>query len=370
MKRRPASTSGWQGRATGLGLTFAGAPALIDQMIRNESSHGDDLYLDFDVKGNSLTRPGLDALMERIENDFDVSHVFIPRRDRLARPDHAIDGVRLEVNIRRNGVSILFIGHEVGPLNVGSRDSLGELITTIIDYDKAGEDRRELAEKILLAQLSLAKNGYSTGGRAPFGFRRCLVRISDGEIARELNGGERVRMAGHHVVWMPLPDEHVDMQLIRRILTMLESMPASRVAAQLTSEGVKTPDFGRTRKDMGIYHETSGVWHANTVTNIARNPLLRAIVSYGRRSMGDQLRYEAEGPRAMTAEDYRDDGKPKVIRNAESSLLNAEAKFAPVVDVSRHEELLKSLDSAAAPNEASGALALTTPIRSADAYLT
>jgi len=137
-------------------------------------------------------------------------------------------------------------------------------------------------------------------------------------------------MAGHHVVWLPGPQEEI--ALIRRILVMLETMPASRVAATLTKEGVRSPDAGRCRIDRGVRHSTSGVWHQPTITNIARNPLLLAVISYGRRSMGDQLRFSPEGPRAFSNADFRDDGKPKVVVNLESDQIVAKSNFEPVVD--------------------------------------
>jgi hypothetical protein len=113
----------------------------------------------------------------------------------------------------------------------------------MIDYDRAGKDRRDLAQKMIYAQLNLAKAGFSTGGRPPFGFRRWLVK-ADGQSVRQLCEGESVKMAGHHVVWLPGPRE--ELALIHRILGMLERMPATRVAAVLTAEGVPTPDGGRT----------------------------------------------------------------------------------------------------------------------------
>src|SRR5207302_35645 len=82
------------------------------------------------------------------------------------------------------------------------------------------------------------------GGRPPFGFRRWLAR-EDGAPVRQLIDGEYVKMAGHHVVWLPGPEE--ELAVVHRILEMLETMPASRVAATLTAEGVPTPDAGRTR---------------------------------------------------------------------------------------------------------------------------
>src|SRR5262249_32649348 len=152
---------------------------------------------------------------------------------------------------------------------------LGELIVSLIDYEKSGKDRRELAEKMIYAQLQLARRGFSTGGRAPYGFRRWLAK-DDGTAVRQLADGEYVRMAGHRVVWLAGPEE--ELEVIRRVLTMLETTPASRVAAVLTAEKVPPPDHGRSRTDNGVRHTTSGVWHQPTVVNIARNPLLAAVV--------------------------------------------------------------------------------------------
>lgn len=164
---------------------------------------------------------------------------------------------------------------------------------------------------------------------------------------RKLADKERVRMAAHAVVWLPESDDHPSMMTIRRILEMLETMPASRVAAQLTAEGVPSPDAGRTRTDNGVTHTVSGVWHQSTIVNIARNKLLVAIVTTGRRSMGDQLRFSPDGPRALNECDYRHDEKPKVVRNLEAKTINAPASFGPLVPPERHENLIALLDERA-----------------------
>ena len=51
------------------------------------------------------------------------------------------------------------------------------------------------------------------------------------------------------------------------------------------------------------------------MTNIARNPLLRLVVECGRRSMGDQLRFDPTQPRELTDTDLRADDKLKVVTN-------------------------------------------------------
>lgn len=340
----PAAYLRWANkRAEELGVDFRVADDTITRMVENRQAVCGDVYLDYDVCGNLLSRPALDALKARIDTDKSVTHLFIPRRDRLSRPDEPTEGLVLETSLRRSGMTIVFMSNVLGPLARGERVDIGEIVTGVVDYDKAGKDRRDLAEKIISAHLSLARAGYSTGGRPCYGFRRWLVRV-DGTKVRQLQDGERVRMAGHHVVWLPVPDDHPEMIVIRRIRELLKTTPASRVARMLTEEGIPSPDAGRKRIDQGIEHLVSGDWHQPTVTNIGRNALLAAVCSYGQRSMGDQLRFAPDGPRLLTDDDYRADGKAKVIRNAPESIQRSEASFEPIFPHSEHEELQAVLD--------------------------
>jgi hypothetical protein len=343
----PTEYVGWaMAEAQKRGLGFDGSPELIQGMIRGGEFASGDLYLDYDVKGNVLRRDGLDALMNRVAADRNVTHVFIPRRDRLARPDCALDGVGLENKLRAGGVTVVFMDKELPPIVKGRRQDLGDLILSVIDYNAAGEFRQELAEKIILAQISLAKQGFSTGGRAQFGFRRWLV-TQDGKPVRQLEDGERIRRAGHHVVKLPGPD--TELNLVRRILILLETTPASRVAAILNQEGIRSPDSGRYRTDSGVRHKVSGLWHQPTVVNIARNRLLVAVATYGQRSMGDQMRLAPQGRRLLAESDFRADNQPKVIRNPASHHITAKSPsaFEPVVEPEKFERLQEILDQRA-----------------------
>ena len=344
-EQTPAQYAKWgKNEADRLNLRFDGTPAGIESLIASgEARHG-DLFFDYCVSGNLMSRPGLDALKAEIRNDHSVSHILIPKRERLARPNDPIDGALLEKELRLNGVSLVFMDRFLSPLRRGQRQDIGETITTIIDYQASGKFREDLAEKMIYAQLQLAQRGLSTGGRAPFGFVRCLI-ASDGSKVRELGDGEIVRTKGHHVVWIPGSDAKLD--LIRRIFTMLETLPASQVAGILTAEGIPSPDAGRRRRDNGVVHTVSGVWHCTTVTNIARNPLIRATTSYGRRSMGDCFRMSPEGPRHLETSDYRPDEKPKIIRNPESQLIVSKAHGSPVITLEQADRVLAQLDQRA-----------------------
>ena len=175
-EQTPAQYVNWARSKCGeFDVSFDGTPEVIDAMIHAHCSVQGDIFLDFDTPGNVLSRKGLNALIETALADSNVTHVLIPRRDRLARPDDPIDGVKIENRLRRGGVALVFMGKIYPPLGKKKRQDKAELITAVMEYADAGEDRRELAQKILLAQISLATAGFSTGGRPPFGFRRWLV---------------------------------------------------------------------------------------------------------------------------------------------------------------------------------------------------
>jgi len=199
----PAQYVEWaQREAEKLGLQFQGTPEQIVAMIRGERSVDGDLFLDYDVKGSLLSRKALNALINEAVSDPNVTHVFIPRRDRLARPDDPIDGIKLENGLRTAGKAIVYMDRSLQPLRKGGKADIAELITALFDYDQAENYRRDLAQKIIYAQIRLARLGFSTGGRPPYGFRRWLA-LEDGTPVRTLADGERVRMAGHHTVWLP-----------------------------------------------------------------------------------------------------------------------------------------------------------------------
>ncbi len=152
-------------------------------------------------------------------------------------------------------------------------------------------------------------------------------------------------MQGHHVVWLPGPD--TELALVRRILTMLEKMAASRVATILNEEGIPSPNAGRYRTRQGVKRPVSGHWHPPTITAIGRNRLLLAVATYGQRSMGDQLRMTPAGPRALEDGDYRETNQPsqliraKVIRNPEQNriALKSASPFEPIITEQRFQAL-------------------------------
>jgi hypothetical protein len=188
----PSEYVGWaQRRAEELGVEFNGTSEAIEAMIRDGRSVSGDLFLDFGVQGNILSRTGLDALIKTAVDDLNVSHVMIPRRNRLARPNDPLDGIKLENALRAHGVSLVFMDRLCPPLPRGKRPEITDLISAAIDYDRSAEDRRELAQKVLVCSTSARKTGL-------FYRRKTTLRFSalagdGGRQTSPTTGGWRVR---------------------------------------------------------------------------------------------------------------------------------------------------------------------------------
>lgn len=330
-----------------LDLKFSGTPKEIKRMMLERVSVSGDLFLDYCVKGDQLSRPALDACRDEIRRDLNISHLLIPRRDRFARPDDAFDGVRMEKELRLLGVTLVFMNLTLGPLKRGQRQDVGEAMASYIDYHKSGEFLDEHAEKMIYAHLELTSEGFSSGGVPPFGFQRYLVR-NDGTVIRPLEKGEVMRLKGHHVAWLPRSES--EMKLLGRILAMVKAMPASQVACILTAEGIPSPGADLVRTDNGVAHQVSGVWHSTTITGLARNPFItHAMKSYGRRSMGNHRRMTSEGPRPLEEDEFLTDTKTKVIANPKSSVVSAMGAggVQPILSAEDADQLEKILDQRA-----------------------
>jgi serine/threonine protein kinase len=127
------------------------------------------------------------------------------------------------------------------PANVLVSEVDGQPVPKVIDFGiaKAAEsspDRTSVTQDTQLVgtPLYMAPEQAEPGAadvdtRADVYSLGWLVKAT-GEKVRQLADGEVVRMASHHVIWQP-SNEKQEWDIIRRILTELETTPASRVAA-------------------------------------------------------------------------------------------------------------------------------------------
>ena len=170
------------------------------------------LRIDDGVTGADMKRPGFLSLIRDATADRSISHLFIYRRDRFARPQDALEMAKVEKDLRRAGLTIVFADEVAGPLDPGEENIVADLGMWFA-YHESGQFIPKHAERIIQAQRQLAQGGYRTGGNAPYGFGRALVDAA-GTVVQELPAGMTARQPGCHVRLVP-KDLRQDRRLAR-----------------------------------------------------------------------------------------------------------------------------------------------------------
>ena len=287
------------------------------------------IRLDDGITGADMNRPGFLAVNRDILADQTISHLFIYKRDRFARPADALPMVMVEKKLLEAGVTLVLSDGVSLPFLAGQQD-IGRDIGLLFGYYQGGEEIRKHAERVLGFQKKLAEGGYRTGGNPPYGFARVLVD-GVGNILEKLHPGKTVHQAGCHV--RVVPD---DLEKIGVWLQMLEwkmlGWGHKRIAKHLNDLGVPSPNAGYLRTDQGVEHRVSGKWNHNTVGELCRNPIIMGLQQYGKRSEGSLRRLGPDGPRLLGDRDRAADGQPRIIFNDESVQIVkrvGEAQFDP-----------------------------------------
>ncbi|MFM7035786.1 MAG: recombinase family protein, partial [Planctomycetia bacterium] len=222
------------------------------------------------------------------------------------------------------------------------QSALGQTALSLFSYHESGEFSRKLSERIVLVQRQRAAEGYSTGGRPPFGFGRFLCDARSGAVIAELDDNVEVQKKGCHVRFLPKDETKIAVWI--RILEWLEAdWGYKRIANELNRLGIPSPDAGRTRRDHGVAHAVSGKWNHNTVKTLAGNAIITGVKIYGRYSEGVHYRVSDDGPRPVDGHELRPDGSGKVIENDRSIWIEASAGEFSHFDRDRWERLQRKL---------------------------
>ena len=321
---------GWaRETADKMGVVFRGTLADVERMQQQKLSHHQDIYIADAITGGDLSRPGFLQFLADAKADSTVSTVFVFKRDRLARPQDVLQMVALERDLILSGVTLVTHDRVFTPEDVKANDIV-YLITSLIEYQQHGKFSPQLGDRMIFVQAAMAVKGYSTGGRAPFGFARGLVGPDD-QFVQWLEDGEKIRRPGHHVRFLPY-----DVDKLRTWVMMLEWRAAGdgykRITRKLNELGIAAPDAGRVRRDHGQRHHVPGKWHPTTVRDLCSNPLIAGIKQYAKRSMGRYRRVGPDGPRELTEADRGPGDQPRTLENPLELRVRADSGGEAFVD--------------------------------------
>jgi len=247
----------------------------------------------------------------------------------------------IERDLRLMGVTLVMSDVVIDPSTTG-QSTLGQTAMSLFGYHESGEFSRKLSERIVLVQAQRAAEGYSTGGRPPYGFGRFLCDARTGEVIQELDDNVEVQKKGCHVRFLPNDERKIAIWI--RILEWLEAdWGYKRIVNELNRLGISSPDAGRTRRDGGREDKVSGKWNHNTVKTLAGNAIITGVKIYGRYSEGVHYRVSSNGPRPVAQDELRPDGSGKVIENDRSIWIEASAGHFSHFDRDRWERLQQKL---------------------------
>lgn len=299
-------------RADKLGITFRGTPADVDRMRERKQIHDQDIYLDDAVTGGDLSRPGFLQFLADAKADPTISHVFVFKRDRLGRPQDVLQMLMLERDLILSGVTLVTHDRVYTPEDVKANE-MAYLITGLVEYQEHGKFSPRLGDRMIFIQAAMAAKGYSTGGRAPYGFARALVDAND-RFVRWLEDKEKTHKPEHHVRFLPY-----DVTKLRNWVMMLqwraEGDGYKCIANKLNALRISSPDADRVRCDHGQRHRVSGKWSPSTVRDLCSNPIIAGLKQYAKRSMGQYRRVGPEGPRELSESDRGPSGQPRTLEN-------------------------------------------------------
>ncbi len=221
------------------------------------------------------------AMAQRTPKSFDIILVWKFSRFARNREDSAIHKSLL----RRHGVEVLSVSEPV------DRDSaMGVLVEGIIEIQDQFYSAR-LAEEVRRGQKEAALEGFSTGGRAPYGYRRIEVRDPRGRADR----------TGQPIKRVTLMIEPAEAAVVQRLFTTYATgMGYVRMAKTLNAEGVPGP--------------WSQSWDGSAIREILRNEVYRGARVYGRiRKVKTAKGTRSKRARPETAQTIKEAAHPPII---------------------------------------------------------
>lgn len=193
--------------------------------------------------------------------------------DRFVRPPE--DGDEWDMPILIRGLAKL--GKEIHTVRRGKLNTnFADLLIALLDARKAGEERRDIRERVMRGKRRKVKDGKVVGMRAPFGYRH--IRDEHGKAITLEIDEKTARIVRLIFKWYTIGDEHgkrlSDLSIARRLSEM-----------GVTAPGELQRGYEKWRK------RDKTVWGHSTIRRILINEVYAGTWIYGNR-VGAQTKRE------------------------------------------------------------------------------
>ena len=310
------------------GITLDASLADLEHMLLRGLKSYKHIYLDDGVSGSDLTRRGFLAFRGEALGNHAVSHVFVHMSDRFARPDQSLQAMQLEHELLYAGITVVFSNRVAEPRSHGrGHEYISQDLTAYLEYSANGDYLNKLAVRVLQAQIQNAKEGFRTGGYAPYGFIRILVDSAGREL-EELPDGKTVRQHGCHVMIRPKDMMKIQVWLLILHLYGVKRIGLQKICNHLDQLGIPSPHAGKLIKQGGRLVPCSGKWNRHTVARLIDDEDIIGVASFGHVSSGNHRRYDPDDPtqpRLVNDADRSEMSKSKKVTNPSERIIRAPA---------------------------------------------
>ncbi len=215
-------------------------------------------YEDEGKSGTSFEkRSAFMQLKSCIETNVNFEFVLVYDESRWGRAKNLRESNYWKYHFEKKGVKVVII-------NSGSnnKNNIGDIVIEAVESAEATEYSKKLSRSVLRGSKANAKEGYSSGGTAPYGYERLAINKNTGE-ERELKAGQHAIPKEEKVTF--ILGDPFEVKIVEKIYEKrLIGHGYKRIAEYLNSEKIPCPKRGRWKnKDQK--------WSVGTVRSIIKN---------------------------------------------------------------------------------------------------
>ena len=267
-------------------------------------------FEDFGESGTTFQRPEFQRLLRRVESGADFNAVIIYDESRWGRAIDAEENTYWRVHFRRFNIEVVLVKTSIDPNH--------EFAPMLNAFEgvQASQYSKKLSD---LTFRGSSSNGiYSSGGTAPYGFRRVALNLKTG-VVRNLEDGARAVRYQEKVTWEV--GDPLEVETVKRIFQRrMAGIAYVLIAKELNDEGIACPKRGRWRnKDQR--------WSSVTIKSILENQAYYGARAYNKNSMSN-IRAKLNGRESKRGVRYPHWMNPRsewiIVENAHPSIVNKE----------------------------------------------
>lgn len=209
-------------------------------------------YVDDGIDGHDESRPGFCQLLKDAEGST-WAFAIVRNQSRFGR-FRAATMARYLDELDRSGVQLVTTNK--GVIDI---DDLGDFIVSNVEAAGDNKYSKDLSSNTIRGQAEKAKQGYSAGQMAPYGYDRMYVDEAGKAKQRVKNGVKYAKPKSWRVVFVP-SDDPDKVEIVRWIFeSYVAGSGYHSIATELNRRGIPAA--------------RGGEWHQGTIRAILKNPI-------------------------------------------------------------------------------------------------